>query len=144
MRRTGEIEAGFSMRNVIIRQFAERIHKLIQDAYDRNELEKVLLFRLNERLDRIAPGQADFDAIVFHVVLWADQHGRLVEFVREAAAGRPLRSDLADLVREIDAALKSQVTAPIPNLLHTPMDDMLPDELVAIMGAYERNESTPA
>jgi hypothetical protein len=138
MRRSGNIDAGFSMRNAIIRQFAERIHRLIQDAYDRNDLAKVLLFRLNEQLDGIVPGQADFDAVVFHVVLWADQHGRLVEFVRAAASGRPGRRDLADLVQEIEAALKSQVAAFTPNPSHTPMDEMLPDELVAIIGAYER------
>lgn len=84
-----------------MRRFTERLHRTLLEAFDINSLSQVLRHRLGERLDVIAPTQNDFDTVVFRLILWADQHGRLVELTKAAAADRPHRNDLINLADEV-------------------------------------------
>ena len=69
--------------------FAERLHRVIRDAFDYAALEQLLWFRLQQRLDQITPAGTAFDTVVFRLVLWADQQGRLLDLARAVAAERP-------------------------------------------------------
>jgi hypothetical protein len=92
--------------------FAERMHRFLRDAFDLASLQRMLLFRLQQRLDHITPADAELDTVVFRLVLWADQHGRMLELARAAALERPGRPDAQELVRllEADVALAPPAT----------------------------------
>jgi hypothetical protein len=86
------------------RRLVERLDALIRDAYDQAGLKRLLKYKLDARLDRVAPAAADFDAVVLSVVEWAEQKGRLVELAAAVAEDLPQRSDAAELAREIATA----------------------------------------
>src|SRR5262245_55549666 len=97
-----------------LRPFIERLHGLLRDAYDEETLARLLLFKLGTHLSHISPAGAAFDTVVFRLVLWADQEGRLLELAREAAADRPARSDAKQLAEEMAAAHDPSASRPPP------------------------------
>jgi hypothetical protein len=119
-----------------LRRFAERIHTGIRDAYDSKALDKMVFLHLNERLDHIAGDSLDFDTTVFRLVLWADQRGRLLDLARAGASERPTRTELEELLKEMESAL----AAPKPRRAARAAADgePLPDELTSLLRAYER------
>lgn len=84
--------------------FAQRIHRLARDAFDRDSLEPIVYFSLDERLDVVAPEEKSFGATVFRVVMWAEQLGRLLDLGRAIANERQGRPDADQLLRDIEAA----------------------------------------
>lgn len=127
------------MTNPTLRRFAEPLHALLREVYDGPSLAQVLLFRLNERLDRITPDGAAFDTVVFHLVLWADQQGRLLELIRVVAADKPQRPDAASLLAEMERAATagSPTTASEHSGMAGPAT-RLPEGLDSLIRAYER------
>ena len=116
-----------------MQKFGEQLHRLILAAYDANKLAPVLYFRLGVRLDQVAPTEQDFGAVVFRVLLWADQHGRTLALAEAVAADRPDRADLTDLYRRMSAA-----AAPPPPAPPVAAPVALPDALTGLIRGYER------
>lgn len=53
----------------------EELSTALLDAYDRSSLEQLLLFRLDQRLDKFAPAGGDMRNTVFRIIECANQEG---------------------------------------------------------------------
>ena len=116
--------------------FAERLHRLIRQAFDQASLEILLWFRFQQRLDQITPAGAPFDTVVFRLVLWADQQSRLLDLARAVVAERPGRPEAAQLLADMEAATSS-ASPQLEGLQSTGSEDVL-ESLGALARAYER------
>jgi len=118
--------------------FAERLHRVTRDAYDRDSLEQLLKFRLGQRLDQITPAGSPFDTVVFQLILWADRDGRLLELAQAVAEGRPGRPDVALLLTDMEAAAASASPPPGGERLQAAGPEGVLEGVAALARAYER------
>jgi hypothetical protein len=89
--------------------FEERLHTAILASYKVDDLDQMVQFRLNHRLDLITPNpkERQFTAVVFELIQWAIRFKRLPELTR--AAAKYLQdeggdqTELVALVQELDA-----------------------------------------
>src|SRR5262245_48072351 len=117
--------------------FEERLHKAISASYGIESLAQMVRFRLNERLDRVAPIGARLDVVVFELSLLAERIGRMADLVRNAAAYVPGRMDLSDLRQEFEASAKPPATA--TGTITPPIGPpSLPEDLLRLIQGYER------
>lgn len=112
---------------------AERLHFALVSAYDQGSLTVMLGTHVRERLDVIVPASGTFDTTVFHVVRWAEQHGRTGELVRAFVLSRPYRADARDLLAELTGEAVPAAAPPPP----APVGDAL-SQVVTLVGAFER------
>jgi hypothetical protein len=80
----------------------ERLHTLITEAFSYPELERLLRFRLDVRLEPITT-LGPIDRTVFELLKWAESRGRLRELVLALAEARPDRPEFQELLRSIEA-----------------------------------------
>jgi hypothetical protein len=78
----------------------EHLVKALVDGFDRQELERLMAFRLNERLGNIVDVSAPLDVIVFRLLEWAELRGRTEELVRAAVQARPNDAALRAVAEE--------------------------------------------
>jgi len=69
-------------------------------AFDQNHLERLVAFRLGERLDTIVPVNADFSAVTFDLLLWAKRGGRLRDLLVAALRANPSSPELNSIAME--------------------------------------------
>src|SRR5262249_48070750 len=67
---------------------AQKLHDAIVDHFDRPGLERLVRFGLNERLDRIS-SDGPLDTVVFNLIQWADQRGRMTDLIQAVGQARP-------------------------------------------------------
>jgi hypothetical protein len=91
----------------------ERVHQLILSTFSVDDLRMLTSFDLQIDLNTVVDTGKARQTVVFNLVEWAIQHGRLVELVQAAAKHRPQREDLAALAREI-AAVEANEKSPAP------------------------------
>jgi hypothetical protein len=140
------------MSSLVLRQYVQNLHLLIRESYDQKELAQCLYYSLQENLDVIS-AENNLDRVVFDLVLWADRNGKILDLARAVAEGRPRVKDLSSLVRKMTAAASANASTPDdpgvpahPSKTNSPgsidadrsVEQPLPDELVALMRAYER------
>lgn len=93
-------------------------------------MEELLLFRLDQKLDRIAPdGPLGF--VVLDVIKTAEREGWTADLLRAIAAERPSRKDLQSLVDELLMALEGGKTppeSPISSVPSTPRSNLGSDD----------------
>jgi hypothetical protein len=82
----------------------QKLHDAILSAFSGADLEQLLRFDLNTRLDNIVP-KAPMSEIVFRLIEWAEQRGRTEELVRALQRARPHN-------KEIQAVTQSFVSPP--------------------------------
>ncbi|MBN9522121.1 hypothetical protein J0H58_26985 [bacterium] len=66
---------------------------VVEGAFDQDSLAQLLRFDLGVRLDLIVLG-ANFEEVVFRLLMWAEQRGRLRELVTAIALARGQRPDV--------------------------------------------------
>lgn len=117
-------------------KFAERLHHLLRGAFTEGSLAPFVLFRLHHRLDRIVSAKAGFDVVVFELVLWADQNGRLLDLAYAVAVERPELAEAQRLYRDMGGSLPAGggSAAPPPALPALPPED----PISPLARAYER------
>jgi formylglycine-generating enzyme required for sulfatase activity len=105
-------------------QLLERINEAILAAYDAGDLERMVLFSLNQDLYEIA-GKENERETVFDLVKWAQSQGRLGELVQAAAQDRPHNQELQALAGELSpdprpaSAIPTITGDPLPGLYAT-------------------------
>jgi len=77
----------------------------VVDAYTLPGLTREVQFQLNVPLATVVNVQAPFEDVVFELVRWADQQGRVGDLVRELAAARPKHSGMQAIARQYAALL---------------------------------------
>jgi hypothetical protein len=90
-------------------QQKRRLHQALLAAFDQDGLERMLRHRLNERLESITK-VGPLEAVVFRLIEWAEQHGRVEELVRATRDERPGN-------REVQAAAE-ELLGPAPQRPH--------------------------
>lgn len=100
-----EGEVDLPMMTRLSGQQKEQLQQAIVDAFDQEELKELLDFRLDLKLDHIAPG-AGFDTVVFDVIQKAEREGWTADLLRAIAAKRPNRPDLRSLVARLLTVLE--------------------------------------
>jgi hypothetical protein len=117
--------------------FEERLGRAICSAYDLGELTQMVGYRLNERLETIAPPNARLDLVVFSLIEWARRKDRLGNLTRSAARYLEDRggknATLCELVVEVEA-----LQPPAPQPPATSGAPELPEDLLALIEAYDR------
>jgi len=73
----------------------EQLQNAILDTYNRSDLEQLLSFKLDERLDNITSG-GNMRQIVFELIEWAGRRGRLTDLIQAAHVDRPSNSVFAE------------------------------------------------
>jgi hypothetical protein len=126
--------------------FQERLHKAICAGYDAKSLEQLVRFRLEERLDLVAPSGAGLATVVFELIQWADIRNRMADLVRHAAEYNPTRTDLAELWREFEArpeTAPAKLTGEMPRAGGaTPVGPQLPEGNLATQLSEDRRHRT--
>jgi hypothetical protein len=83
-------------------------HEAVLDAYDDvDDLERVLLFRLDKRLNRIANTKDSFDDVVFKVITKADTEGWSANLLDALRATRPENSQLLAFAQQFGLATQT-------------------------------------
>lgn len=121
--------------------FAEKVHQFITDAYDYSELDRVMHYRLDQKLGQIASDRDGFDTVVFKLVLWADRNGRLAALAHAVAEERSAKDGAAELLQSNRAAPNSAGRATVPSRNDDTTDaevTALPSTLPPLIRAYER------
>ena len=77
-----------------------RLQQALLSAFNRSELEELLMFRLNESLDAIV-GASDLTSTVFQLIRWAQARGRLSELIAAARAENPNNDMLRAVAEEL-------------------------------------------
>jgi hypothetical protein len=90
---------------------ARKLHAAILSGFSGPDLEQVLRFDLNERLDNIT-GSGPLSAVVMNLITWAEQNGKTDDLVRAVQRARPNNN-------EIQAAAKS-ILSPTPSAVPKP------------------------
>jgi hypothetical protein len=67
--------------------------RAIEDSFDQNGLSQLLRFDLGIRLDLIVLGQS-FEEVVFRLLMWAEQRGRLRDLAKAVALAREQKPDV--------------------------------------------------
>jgi hypothetical protein len=79
----------------------EKAHSLLVSGFTRADLQRVLRFKLDVKLYEIAtPGGNDSD-MVFEVINWFEQRGRLRELIEQMASARPRESEWTELRNQL-------------------------------------------
>ena len=90
----------------------QELQQALLSAYpSREALQQFLFFRLNVRLDTIVP-PGSLGTAIFELITWSEAHGRLMELAEQASADRPLRPDLADVVRRVREHVEGSAPPP--------------------------------
>ena len=87
----------------------KQLHDAILSAFSGSDLEQLVKFELNERLDNITPNGA-LGLVVFNLIQWAEREGRTEELTRTVQRARPNN----DEIRSVAKALLSPVGVPSP------------------------------
>ena len=85
-------------------QQAKQLQEAILSAFDRDELE-LLLLPLDQSLDRMAPPSAALGTVVLDVIKAAEREGWTAELLRAIATALPNRKDLQALVAKLLTAM---------------------------------------
>jgi hypothetical protein len=99
----GERDRGHAVIAKLTGKQYEDFWNALCDAYNRNELERMVQFRLDRRLDQITP-PGTFEAVVFELVGWAQRNDLHLELLRYARESRPRHSGLIALARQLGGA----------------------------------------
>lgn len=95
----------------------QQTKEAILRAFGRDDLRKMLRLQLDEDLDRVA-GDDDLDTVVFDLITWAEQNGRLGDLIAGALAAKPNNTALqqlaADYARWQQAVLNAEPAPPTP------------------------------
>jgi hypothetical protein len=81
----------------------EDLWRALCDAYKQNELERMLQFRLDKRLDQIT-SHGTFEDVVFELIGLAQREGWHLELLRHARESRPRHPGLIALARQLGGA----------------------------------------
>ena len=81
----------------------EDFWRALCDAYKQNDLEKMLEFRLEKRLDHIT-GPGNFQDVVFELIDVARREGWHLDLLRAARESNPRHSGLVAVARQLGAA----------------------------------------
>jgi hypothetical protein len=70
---------------------AQQLHHEILSAFSRPELERLVRFDLNARIEEIARTTDTFATVVLDLIHWAEKHGRTEVLIRAVRRARPER-----------------------------------------------------
>ena len=90
----------------------KKLHAAFLSAFDENALELMLMFRLNQRLDFIVK-KDNLNAMVFDLLTWAQDNGKLMELIYGALAENPGNEALRSFAEEMGFVATSPVTPPL-------------------------------
>src|SRR5262245_1100372 len=88
----------------------EEITDAITDAYEEDELKRVLRTRMDVRLDVII-GPKPFGTVVFELLGWAERQGRAAELVRATSQARPAHAGMQQIYKKYGMAVPCLVQA---------------------------------
>jgi hypothetical protein len=94
--------------------------KLLKNAilsgFNKEALEELVRFDLDERLDAIVPIDSETSTIVFRLIEWAEQHGKMKKLIPAVQAARPDNQVLQSVARELlllDEPAKAEDSPPV-------------------------------
>ena len=99
---------GSEMRSPTHRLWIQ-LQRALLDAYDRQDLSQLLLFKFNFRLDNNFPSEG-LEATVFRLLDKAHREGWLTDFIAAAAADRPRNVSLPAILQDLSAALAASIS----------------------------------
>ena len=103
-KKEGEAEEGIPRMAKLTGQQAKQLQEAILSAFDRDELE-LLLLPLDQSLDRIAPPSAALGTVVLDVIKAAEREGWTAKLLGAIATALPNRKDLQALVAKLLTAM---------------------------------------
>mgnify|MGYP001821761860 CR=1 FL=1 len=83
----------------------QEVHTAIAGAFDRAELDQLVRYELDARLDLIA-GPGNLSQVIHELIKWADREGRLDELVAAAYSAKPRNPKVAELYKRWNAPSK--------------------------------------
>lgn len=83
----------------------EEFYHALKNAFNHSSLERLLLFKLDERLSNIVNINQSFDDVVFRLILHAQEHDWIFDLLNAAVEKRPDNSELINLSRKITTIL---------------------------------------
>ena len=90
--------------NKLNAQQKQELYEAIVSAFeDRNELERMVYFRLDMKLNLITPNP-DFKHSVFELIDWANREGRIDDLIAGARAFKPENPDLRNFAERLESA----------------------------------------
>jgi hypothetical protein len=90
----------------------KRLTKLLTDAFsDRGQLKMLVRVGLSENLDEIAGG-GNLRETAFHLIEWAESHGRIAELIAAAIEERPNHTGWQEFAEEYRKWVSAPETAP--------------------------------
>jgi hypothetical protein len=82
-------------------ELEERLNKAACASFNKDELNRLVEFKLDQKLEAIVDTEQGLETIVFHLVGWAMRNYRLLDLVREMAGARPNSVDLNSIAKEL-------------------------------------------
>jgi hypothetical protein len=77
-----------------------KLHYAILCGFRADDLEQLLRFDLNERLDNIVPTGRELSSVVFELIQWAERSGRADELIQAIRRARPNNKEVQKFARE--------------------------------------------
>jgi hypothetical protein len=94
-------QARTAQRKLVRGDEMERLTDLILDSFERHDLEVLMRYKLDIRLNDIVSSKISFRETVFEILTWADRHGVTELLIRSMADARPHRLDLQQVLGEL-------------------------------------------
>src|SRR6476660_2729862 len=67
----------------------KKLHHAILSGFSGSDLEQMMRLEMDERLDNIVPRDRPLNEIVFELIQWADQRGRINDLILAIQLARP-------------------------------------------------------
>jgi hypothetical protein len=78
-----------------------KLQNAILSGFNASDLEQLVRFELNERLDSLVATHGAFTNVVFELIQWAETRGRTAELIRALQRARPNNADIQAAAAEL-------------------------------------------
>jgi len=79
----------------------QKLHSAILSGFSGSDLEQLIRFELNERLDSLVATNSAFSNVVFNLIKWAESTGRTPELIRAVQRARPNNAEIRASAAEL-------------------------------------------
>src|SRR5437764_12834697 len=86
-------------------QQLEMLMRAILSGFNASDLEQLVRFELNERLDSLVATNNAFMNVVFNLIEWAENRGRTEELIRALQRARPNNAEIRAAAAELLPAM---------------------------------------
>jgi hypothetical protein len=81
---------------------AKELHDAILSGFGGSDLDALVRFDLNERLDSVV-GNGPLGSVVFSLIEWAERNGRIEDLIQAVQRARPHNTTIQDVARSLSA-----------------------------------------